>query len=118
MPRHVGIVAVLDDQNTEWREGARFLSEGESAIAVTPLHDKLGIAPDQAPRAPMILVCPSPWGPKGLEVDAVLDRREIVVRPLPEPLDGVPAYAGATCLPDGSIALLLDVPALVGDDRG
>jgi len=109
-------IAVLDDQNTEWRDGARFLSEGESTIALTRLDERLGLAPDPAPPAPMVLVCPSPYGARGLEVDAVLDRREIVVRPLPAPLQAVPLYAGAASLPDGSIALLLDLPAVWGEE--
>jgi two-component system, chemotaxis family, sensor kinase CheA len=111
-------IAVLDDQNTEWRDGRRFLAEGEGTIAVTRLSDRLGLPRDPLPPAPMVLLGSSPFGPRGLEVDAVLDRREIVVHPLPEPLGAVPLYAGAACLPDGSIALLLDLPALWGDGRG
>ena len=111
-------IAVLDDQNTEWRDGARFLAEGEATIAVTRLSDRLGLPRDPLPPAPMVLLGSSPFGPRGLEVDAVLDRREIVVHALPEPLQAVPLYAGAACLPDGSIALLLDLPALWGDGRG
>jgi len=105
-------IAVLDDQNTEWREGARFLAEGDSAIPVTRLDEELGLPAVPSPQAPMVLVTPSPDGSRGLEVDAVLDRREIVVRPLPAPLEALSLYAGAACLEDGTIALLLDLPAL------
>ena len=105
-------IAVLDDQNTEWRGNRRWLAEGESSIAVTRLDELLGLARDGAPGTPMVLMTTSPSGPKGLEVDAVLGRREIVVRPLPAPLQAVSLYAGAACLPDGTIALLLDLAAL------
>lgn len=104
-------IATLDDQNTEWRDGARFLAEGEIATPVVRLDERLGL-PCGTATAPMVLVYATPSGPRGLEVDAVLDRREIVVRPLPAPLESVNGYAGAACLPDGSIALLLDLPAL------
>ncbi|MDP9431309.1 MAG: chemotaxis protein CheA [Actinomycetota bacterium] len=45
----------------------------------------------------------------GLVVDDVLDTEEIVVKPLSSQLKGVPAYAGATILGDGRVALILDV---------
>jgi len=105
-------IAMLDDQNTEWRDNRRWLAEGESSIAVTRLDEILGLARDFAPGTPMVIVTASASGPKGLEVDAVLGRREIVVRPLPAPLEAVSLYAGAACLPDGTIALLLDLAAL------
>jgi two-component system chemotaxis sensor kinase CheA len=45
----------------------------------------------------------------GLVVDTVLDTEEIVVKPLGKRLKGLPAYAGATILGDGRVALILDV---------
>jgi two-component system chemotaxis sensor kinase CheA len=45
----------------------------------------------------------------GLVVDAVLDQQEIVVKPLPRLLSSTGAFAGATLLGDGRIALILDV---------
>jgi two-component system chemotaxis sensor kinase CheA len=48
----------------------------------------------------------------GLVVDAVHDTEEIVVKPLSERLRGLEVFAGATLLGDGSVSLILDVPAL------
>ncbi|HEX5135666.1 MAG TPA: chemotaxis protein CheW [Planctomycetota bacterium] len=48
----------------------------------------------------------------GLVVDRILDTQETVVKRLGPPLDGIPVYAGATILGDGSIALIVDVPGL------
>ena len=48
----------------------------------------------------------------GLVVDQVHDTEEVVVKPLGKHLKGVPIYAGATILGDGSVALILDVPGL------
>jgi two-component system chemotaxis sensor kinase CheA len=48
----------------------------------------------------------------GLVVDAVHDTEEIVVKPLQKQLKGVSAYAGATIMGDGRVALILDVVGL------
>jgi two-component system chemotaxis sensor kinase CheA len=48
----------------------------------------------------------------GLVVDAVLSSEEIVVKPLSGRLQQIGAYAGATILGDGRVALILDVRAL------
>jgi len=45
----------------------------------------------------------------GLVVDEVQDSSEIVVKPLGVQLDGIEAFAGATVMEDGSVALILDV---------
>ena len=45
----------------------------------------------------------------GLVVDQVLDAEEIVVKPLSKHLKGIHAYAGATIMGDGKLALILDV---------
>ncbi|HEX4355829.1 MAG TPA: chemotaxis protein CheA, partial [Polyangiales bacterium] len=45
----------------------------------------------------------------GLAVDAVLDQQEIVVKPLPKLLSETGAFAGATLLGDGRVALILDI---------
>jgi two-component system chemotaxis sensor kinase CheA len=45
----------------------------------------------------------------GLVVDSINDTEEIVVKPLSKQLKGIPAYAGATIMGDGRVALILDV---------
>jgi two-component system chemotaxis sensor kinase CheA len=45
----------------------------------------------------------------GLVVDEVLDTEEIVVKPLGKELKSITAYAGATIMGDGQVALILDV---------
>ena len=52
-------------------------------------------------------------GEFGLVVDGLCDTEEIVVKPLPQALEGLPVYAGATLLGDGRVALILDVPGLL-----
>ncbi|MBI5801862.1 MAG: chemotaxis protein CheW [Verrucomicrobia bacterium] len=48
----------------------------------------------------------------GLVVDEVHDTEEIVVKPVGALLKGIPAFAGATILGDGSVALILDIAGL------
>ena len=45
----------------------------------------------------------------GLVVDSVQDAQEIVVKPLDKQLKGLNAFAGATIMGDGRVALILDV---------
>ncbi|MGH7751995.1 MAG: chemotaxis protein CheW, partial [Gemmatimonadales bacterium] len=48
----------------------------------------------------------------GLVVDRVNDTEEIVVKPLGKQLKGINAFAGATIMGDGKVALILDVLGL------
>jgi two-component system chemotaxis sensor kinase CheA len=48
----------------------------------------------------------------GLVVDEINDTQEIVVKPLDQQLKGISAFAGATIMGDGRIALILDVMGL------
>jgi two-component system chemotaxis sensor kinase CheA len=50
--------------------------------------------------------------PFGLVVDAIHDTEEIVVKPLQKQLKGISAFAGATIMGDGKVALILDVLGL------
>ncbi len=59
----------------------------------------------------------------GLVVDDINDTEEIVVKPLGRQLKGISAFAGATIMGDGRVALILDVLGLalkagVASDRG
>ena len=45
-------------------------------------------------------------------VDQVRGREEVVIKPLPRAVRGLPGYAGATLIGDGRMALILDVDGL------
>ncbi|WP_232251510.1 chemotaxis protein CheW [Oscillatoria acuminata] len=49
----------------------------------------------------------------GIVVDRILGQREIVVRPLNDPLVQVLGISGATEIGEGRVILILDAPALV-----
>ena len=95
--------------------GVLYLEEEDGAlINAFRLDEALGIAPPDRPAAihfPLLLFRIE--GTRGaIVVDRILERRELVVKPLGEPLDHIQEYSGAALLDDGRIALILDVPNL------
>jgi two-component system chemotaxis sensor kinase CheA len=61
----------------------------------------------------VIIVESETAGKVGLIVDTIDDRREVVIKSLEQNLHPIRGLGGATILGDGSIALILDVDALV-----
>ncbi len=53
-----------------------------------------------------------------LGVDGLIGQQEVVIKPLSEYLMDQPGFAGATILGDGSIALILDLPAVLEKSKG
>jgi len=105
-------MAPMDDQGTTWREGRRFWNSGSEEIPVWALRDVLGLT-GAAEGSGMAIIGESARGTMvGVDVDEVIGRREIVVRPLPPPLTGLRGYSGAAVLDDGSIVLVLDLASL------
>jgi len=49
-----------------------------------------------------------------LVVDQIIGQEEVVIKPLGKILNVVPGFSGATITGDGSIALVLDMPGLMG----
>lgn len=64
---------------------------------------------ERQPKGYNILVLRADNKTFGLVVDDVDDTQEIVVKPLGRELKGIPAFAGATIMGDGRVALILDV---------
>ncbi len=62
-----------------------------------------------APTALSVLILQANDSRYGLVVDAIHNTEEIVVKPLSKHFSELPAYAGATILGDGRLALILDV---------
>ncbi|TNC80331.1 MAG: hybrid sensor histidine kinase/response regulator [Oleiphilus sp.] len=54
--------------------------------------------------------------PMALQVDSLMGSREIVVKSLGPQFGGVHAVSGATILGDGSVVVILDLPALIRDE--
>jgi two-component system chemotaxis sensor kinase CheA len=52
--------------------------------------------------------------PAGLVVDALHGHSQTVIKPLGRLFRRLPGIAGSAILPSGRVALILDVPALIG----
>ncbi|NNJ09314.1 hybrid sensor histidine kinase/response regulator [Chloroflexales bacterium ZM16-3] len=92
-------------------EGQPTVSHDGRDIVVRPMADLIGVAPDKnrrnEDRMPAVLVG-SPQRVVALLVDALLDEREAVVKPLGPLLARQRSYSGAIQLGDGSLVLLLN----------
>ncbi len=51
----------------------------------------------------------------GIVVDGLRDEQEIIVKPLPDSLKGVPGFSGSTILGDGRTIMILDIAGLLAD---
>jgi two-component system, chemotaxis family, sensor kinase CheA len=87
-------------------------------LPLVRLDEQLGLVPmretevGEDGRGGFIVVLLAEQQRFGLVVDDVLDTQEIVVKPLGRHLKGIPVYAGATILGDGSVVLILDASTL------
>jgi two-component system, chemotaxis family, sensor kinase CheA len=84
-----------------------------SLLPIAYLHELLGIdARAKDSDVVNIVVLEADGCEFGLVVDGINDTQEIVVKPLGKQLKGLSAYAGATIMGDGRVALILDVHGL------
>jgi two-component system chemotaxis sensor kinase CheA len=79
-----------------------------------PLAHALGMRGGD-PEARTALIVEASGISGALLVSRVEDRREIVVRPLGAPLEGISPWAGATPLREGGLALVVDPVRLLRD---
>jgi two-component system, chemotaxis family, sensor kinase CheA len=96
--------------------GVPVLRLRDRLLPLVSLHGVLGTVHDESPiddsGARSVAVVQSDGRAFGLIVEEVNDSQEIVVKPLRDRLRRSAAFAGATILGDGSVALILDVPGL------
>jgi two-component system chemotaxis sensor kinase CheA len=85
-------------------------------LPVKRLTDLFGFGDDtrRTPEESLVIIVESETaGNVGLMVDTIDDRREVVIKSLEQNLHPIRGLGGATILGDGSIALILDIEALV-----
>ncbi|QDI03568.1 chemotaxis protein CheA [Xanthomonas cerealis] len=94
-----------------WFDGRAVLDRQSHTLPLVDLRKWLNI---EAPELPLLTVVVLQAGESrmGLVVDQVRGREEVVIKPLPRALRGLPGYAGATLIGDGRLALILDVDGL------
>jgi len=83
----------------------------DGALPIVRLDRVFGIPTDRLDRFHAFVVG-SGAAVVGLAVDRIVGQREIVVRPITDPLVRVDGVSGATDLGDGRVVLILDPPTL------
>ncbi|WNM24576.1 chemotaxis protein CheA [Demequina capsici] len=81
-------------------------------LPLVDLRDVLGRGRRESLTGAVITVLQADGGRFGLLVDKVRNTEEIVAKPIAAAIKGIGLYAGATLLGDGSVTLILDVPAV------
>jgi len=83
-------------------------------VPVKRATEIFGLNDDRAVEDSLVVIVESEaHGKVGLVVDTIDDRREVVIKSLDQNLHPIRGLGGATILGDGSIALILDIEALV-----
>ncbi|MFT3668533.1 MAG: chemotaxis protein CheA [Pseudoxanthomonas sp.] len=94
-----------------WFDGRAVLDRQSHTLPLVDLRDWLQVEPAAATLLTIVVL---QMGDQrfGLVVDQVRGREEVVIKPLPRAVRGLPGYAGATLIGDGRMALILDVDGL------
>ena len=83
-------------------------------LPVRRIGDMFGLPCGSEPEECLVIIVESEVaGHVGLMVDTIDNRREVVIKSLEDNLHPIRGLGGATVLGDGSIALILDIDALV-----
>ena len=93
-----------------WVDGREVLDLRQHPMPLVFLRRWLNEEPSELHSHVVLLITGE--GPLGLVVDQVRGREEVVIKPLPRSLRGVPGHVGATLTGDGRMALILDVDAI------
>ncbi len=97
----------------EYIQGSPVYRLRGNLLPIVYLHEELGVESDtKKDDAVNIVVLQADSRQFGLVVDGISDTEEIVVKPLGKQLKGINAYAGATIMGDGMVALILDAMGL------
>lgn len=94
-----------------WFDGRLILDRKHTTLPLVDLRHWLGVDAEDGALLTVVLL-QAGESRFGLVVDQVIGREEVVIKPLPKVLRGLPGYAGATLIGDGRMALILDVDGL------
>ena len=84
-------------------------------LPVVKLCDQFGVEPDSRSAEEGLLVVVESDGRRvGVLVDELLAQQQVVIKSLESNFKSVSGIAGATILGDGQVALIIDVPGLIG----
>lgn len=91
--------------------GVELVPHRDCMLPLVRLRGALGLEPKDSKRL-LVVVSLTKRGPVGLVADAAIAQKEIVVRPLSDPLLRVPGVSGVTELGDGRPVFVLDPESL------
>lgn len=84
-----------------------------------PLHELFAIGgAEERPEAGVLVVVDAEGEKVALQVDALVDEQQVVIKSLEDNYRKVPGSAGATIMGDGRVALILDVGEITSLWRG
>jgi len=86
----------------------------QEVIPFVRLHRVLNIAKQEDQEEMIAVVVQRGDKLLGLGVDTVVDQTENIIKPFDPLAQQFKGFSGGTILGDGSVALLLDIPALLG----
>ena len=101
----------IDEAEVRTIKQSEVIPYRDGILPLVRLRSMFGAGAAPRPRL-SILVLSSERGSTGLVVDRVHTQREVVVRPMQDPLLQVPGVSGATELGDGRPVLILDAIAI------
>jgi len=93
--------------------GATIVTIRGRTIPVISLRTSLGLSGSGDPTTSRLVVVNSDGVTVALLVDAVLERMQVVIKPLSTALRRIKALSGATILGDGTVALILDIAEII-----
>lgn len=97
----------------------RLLQMRGEYLPLIPLHDLFAIGgAEEHPEAGVLVVVDAEGDRVALQVDALVDEQQVVIKSLEENFRKVPGSAGATIMGDGRVALILDVGEIAALWRG
>jgi two-component system, chemotaxis family, sensor kinase CheA len=105
------VIRVQPDQISPIEHNELLLYRG-GTLPLIRLARRFGLA-ETAADAGFAFIVGSGRSAVGITVDRLLGKREIVVRPINDPLAQTTGIAAATELGDGRVVLILDAPALI-----
>ena len=99
---------------TSMVDGYEVISHRQEVLPLIRLSDIFrGTGAEKDPARLYVVIVKLGDAEAGLGVDFLIGQQEVVIKPLAEYLTDQPGFSGATILGDGSIALILDVPAIL-----
>lgn len=102
----------LTAQEIEMSHGRDILLVREQLVPYVPLRRMFAIG-ETPPAIQQVVICQLEGRRVGLAVDRVIGEHQTVIKSLGRMYQKVDGMSGATILGDGSVALILDVPAIL-----